>query len=130
MENLLNWVLLIVLALFLYSGIKITQENERFAVIVLGRFQKLIGPGLVLKLPGTGREWKRIAIGDEGEYIGDRIAKFGTVSIPIEGSSITEGHRVRISSFSNNKIWANDNGPRKEFTACHRCGYKNPVEKE
>ena len=127
MENFVTLVLFAVVALFLYSMIIIAQENERFAIIVLGRFQKLKGPGLVLMLPGTPGVWKRIAIGDEGEYIGGRIAKFGDTSIPIEAINITEGHRVRITSFRDNKVWTSDEGPRRKFIPCERCGYKTPV---
>ncbi len=44
-----------VLVVYLALSIRIANENERFAVFVLGRFAGYKGPGLVLKMPGGTR---------------------------------------------------------------------------
>lgn len=44
-------VLIALVALFLYSAIKITREYERAVVFFLGRFQEVKGPGLILIIP-------------------------------------------------------------------------------
>jgi regulator of protease activity HflC (stomatin/prohibitin superfamily) len=46
-------VLLILIAMFLWSAIKILPEYERGVVFFLGRFQSVKGPGIVLLIPGV-----------------------------------------------------------------------------
>lgn len=46
-------VLLILIAMFLWSAIKILPEYERGVVFFLGRFQSVKGPGIVLLIPGA-----------------------------------------------------------------------------
>lgn len=43
---------LIVIALFLFVSIKILKEYERGVIFLLGRFQKVKGPGLIIVIPG------------------------------------------------------------------------------
>jgi len=45
--------ILIVLAVLLFSAIKILREYERGVVFFLGRFQSVKGPGLVIIIPGV-----------------------------------------------------------------------------
>ncbi|SVC78008.1 uncharacterized protein METZ01_LOCUS330862, partial [marine metagenome] len=40
------------IALFLFSAIKILKEYERGVIFFLGRFQKVKGPGLIIVIPG------------------------------------------------------------------------------
>ncbi len=44
-------IFIIIIALFLYSAIKILQEYERGVVFMLGRFWKVKGPGLIILIP-------------------------------------------------------------------------------
>lgn len=46
------FIWLILVALFLYSAIKILREYDRAVVFQLGRFWKVKGPGLILLIPG------------------------------------------------------------------------------
>jgi regulator of protease activity HflC (stomatin/prohibitin superfamily) len=46
------FILLIFIALFLYSSIKILKEYERGVIFLLGRFWKVKGPGLIILVPG------------------------------------------------------------------------------
>jgi regulator of protease activity HflC (stomatin/prohibitin superfamily) len=47
--------LIAILALFLFSAIKILQEYERGVIFLLGRFWKVKGPGLIIVIPGLQR---------------------------------------------------------------------------
>jgi regulator of protease activity HflC (stomatin/prohibitin superfamily) len=42
----------IVIALFLFVSIKVLKEYERGVIFLLGRFQKVKGPGLIIVIPG------------------------------------------------------------------------------
>ena len=46
-------VLVILIAMFLWSAIKILPEYERGVVFFLGRYQAVKGPGIVLLIPGV-----------------------------------------------------------------------------
>jgi regulator of protease activity HflC (stomatin/prohibitin superfamily) len=46
------FIWLVLIALFLYSAIKILREYDRAVVFQLGRFWKVKGPGLILLIPG------------------------------------------------------------------------------
>jgi len=43
---------LIIILLFLFSSIKILKEYERGVIFLLGRFQRVKGPGLIIVIPG------------------------------------------------------------------------------
>ena len=44
--------IIIIVLLFLFSSIKILKEYERGVIFLLGRFQKVKGPGLIIVIPG------------------------------------------------------------------------------
>lgn len=48
-------VFAVLLALFVFSAIKILNEYERGVVFFLGRFQSVKGPGLIIIIPGLQR---------------------------------------------------------------------------
>ncbi|MDD5434670.1 MAG: slipin family protein [Nitrospira sp.] len=53
MELLLSPVIVIIIvAMFLYSAVKILKEYERGVIFMLGRFWRVKGPGLILLIPG------------------------------------------------------------------------------
>ncbi|KPK60178.1 MAG: hypothetical protein AMJ59_07845 [Gammaproteobacteria bacterium SG8_31] len=45
--------------LFLFSSIKILKEYERGVIFLLGRFQKVKGPGIIIVIPGIQQMVKR-----------------------------------------------------------------------
>lgn len=54
MELLLSpLILIIIVAMFLYSAVKILKEYERGVIFMLGRFWKVKGPGLILLMPAV-----------------------------------------------------------------------------
>ncbi len=48
-----SWI--IVLAIIVLISVKISREDERFAIFRLGHFSKIAGPGLVLLIPFVDR---------------------------------------------------------------------------
>lgn len=48
-------LLIIFIAMFLWSAIKVMPEYERGVVFFLGRFQAVKGPGLIILIPGVQR---------------------------------------------------------------------------
>ncbi len=46
---------IVVVALFVFSAIKILNEYERAVIFLLGRFWKVKGPGLIIVIPGIQR---------------------------------------------------------------------------
>ncbi len=48
-------IIIAIVALFLFSAIKILAEYERGVIFLLGRFWKVKGPGLIIVIPGIQR---------------------------------------------------------------------------
>jgi regulator of protease activity HflC (stomatin/prohibitin superfamily) len=51
--------LVALVVLFLFSSIKILKEYERGVIFLLGRFQKVKGPGIIIVIPGIQQMVKR-----------------------------------------------------------------------
>ena len=123
MENIVTLLIgSLVLIVILYQSLKIANENERFAVFVLGRFLDFKGPGLIFVVPGTQRI-VRLKIGDIGSVKGPEFVTFGDVDIPIDGlSSFRVGQSVRIDRFDGARpvIAASSVAPK---TMCPNCGH-------
>lgn len=97
---LLSAILIMILA----SGLKVTAESERFAVVSVGRFVRLAGPGLSFRLPGSAEQWTRIKLGDSGKYLGDGLAEVNGATIPILDEDLRPGDSVKVTSFRDNFI--------------------------
>jgi len=108
MEFITNNIVLIPLAvivIFFVSGIRIANENERFVVSALGRYVGIKGQGLLLKWPNSSFIWHRVALNDDGQYLGDGLVKIGEAVFPAESTeSLITGDTVKISSFKNGAI--------------------------
>ena len=125
MENWVPYIVLVVVALTFLSGFKIAKEHERFAVFIMGRFFKLKGPGLVLRIPGQSSEFVRIAIGNRGELVGDGFAKFDDKTIPVKLAGIVPiGTPVQIRSFSESEILVYPDTSRGKKVVCEKCGHE------
>ena len=48
-------ILLVLMIVILAASIKVVNEYERIAVFRLGRFVNIVGPGLVLLIPGVDK---------------------------------------------------------------------------
>jgi len=116
------WILLLILALVVASGIRIAGESERFAVSALGRYVKLAGPGLLFRLPGSPQVWTRLKLGDIGRYVGDGMGEFKGISVPIQVSDMSENDLIQIVSFRDAKVWASRASERT--ITCEKCGHE------
>lgn len=99
-------IVLVALACILFAfSIRITQEDERFVVLILGRYGGLKGPGMSIKLPGSAPNFTRIALGDRGTFLGDGLVNINGTSFPafIE-YSINSGDSVTIVSFREEEV--------------------------
>jgi len=117
--------ILIVVALvtiIAYSSIRIANENERFAVFVMGRFWKFKGPGLVFK--AATMKLIRLKIGDIGVVTGPEFVKFGESDIPAsQASEFGIGDAVSILSFGEDGpfLARSDRAPKQR---CPNCGHE------
>jgi regulator of protease activity HflC (stomatin/prohibitin superfamily) len=116
------WVLLLIIALVVGSGIRVAAESERFVVTALGRFLKLVGPGLLFRLPLSPQVWTRLKLGDTGRYAGDGIGEFKGISVPIQVTDSSENDPVQIVSFRDGKVWASRSAERT--ITCEKCGHE------
>ncbi len=118
-------ILLAIVAIYIMMAIRIAQENERFAVFALGRFVGLKGPGLVLKMPGGGSDFHRIALGAEGEIQSTELVLIGNRPVPFTSSdSMRSGTKVRVSGFDSARVKVE---PLQRFIVCEKCGHKNAL---
>ncbi len=110
--------------LIVFLKIKTLGENERFAVITFGKYQKLIPPGLHFKISGSEVIWLKLSLGQLGSYLGDGIAEFKGMSIPVNFDE-KPTHGVKISGFKEDHVWVS---PSKTISvSCEKCGHQNEV---
>lgn len=112
------------LFLLVASRIKVIPQDQRFAVVVLGKFQKLVGPGVAIKYQGAITQWARLSLGQPGRYLGDGLADFQGVALPVRFDEPPKDG-VRINSFASNEVWVE---PTEVLTVrCEHCGRYNEV---
>ena len=101
---LLTFVLLLVVIVLLMTALKIAGESERFAVFVLGRYESLSGPGLVILAPFIHKAL-RLRIGDTGVLVSREFCRFGDTDVPVAaGDHLVVGQPVRIDGFEDGAI--------------------------
>jgi len=95
-------------------------------VIVVGMFQKLKGPGILVKWPGGEVLWIKVAVGDRGEVLTPGWVRIRDRDLPFKPDhSIQVGNFVRIMGFTEDKlIVAYDNNQERSMT-CENCGHEN-----
>ena len=117
-------LILIVLCIWLPTRIKILKENERFVVTTLGRYIKIIGPGLLFKWQGSETAWTRISLGEVGRYLGNGTSEFQNIPIPVKFSNQPK-QGVKIEKFADGEVWVE---PSKIITVrCEKCGHYNEI---
>jgi len=84
-------VFVLILAVYLLAAIRVANANERFAVYAIGRFVGLKGQGVLLKIPGGGTEWIRVALGSEGEVQSNELVLLERHAIL--RSDVNNGHQ-------------------------------------
>ena len=125
-DNIGLWILLVLLAFFFALRFRIVREQERFAVIALGKFTSLKGPGILFKLSGKEVKWIRVSCGDRGEVISPGVIRVNGADVPFVGDSdLRPGIFVRVSGFDAAKVKVvNDQDQRRVFV-CEKCGHEN-----
>jgi regulator of protease activity HflC (stomatin/prohibitin superfamily) len=124
-NNALNFFFLIIFVLFI-AGIKILRDQERFAVILLGKFQKFKGPGIVVNWPSAEIKRIKVSVGDRGEVLTPGWVHIRDRDLPFKSdNSIQVGNIVRIMGFTEDKlIVAYDNNQERSMI-CENCGHEN-----
>ena len=115
-------ILLVVVIAVAYQSFKIANENERFAVFLLGRFYKFKGPGLVFKT--NLMKLVRLKVGDRGTVTGPEFVRFGESDVPVpQASEFRVGDAVRILSFNDSVpfLTRSDETPSQR---CPNCGHE------
>jgi regulator of protease activity HflC (stomatin/prohibitin superfamily) len=124
-NNALNFVFLIIFVLFI-AGIKILRDQERVAVILLGRFQKFKGPGLMVKWPSTEIKWIKVSVGDRGEVLTPEWVRIQNRDMPFKpDNSIKVGNFVRIMGFTEDKLIVAYDDNQQRSMICENCGHAN-----
>lgn len=95
-----DWMVLLVLGAWLVSSwVRIAREDQRYALLRLGKFTGLKGPGIVLVYAPIDRAVP-LSVGDEGERISAEAGVFQGVHVPIwPDDPIPIGGRMRIVGF-------------------------------
>lgn len=121
-SDLLVVVLVLVALLVIYSSIGIAQENERFAVFMLGHFVRFAGPGMVMKT--VAMRFVRLKVGDIGTVTSQEFVKFGDADIPFGNlESFAVGEPVKIDGFDGTEPRLASSALRPK-TRCPECGHE------
>ena len=121
-------IITIIIVFFLYRSIKVAADQERFAVIALGQFKELKGPGLLFKFFGNEVEWIKLRLGDRGEFVSPEFGRFNDKDIPVIIDSGTQiGSLIKIIGFDENKIVAHLDSEQCRTYVCEKCGHENKI---
>jgi len=121
-------VIIIIITITLFSILKIAREQERFAVMKLGKFIELKGPGLLFKLFGGNTEWIRLRLGERGELVSPEFGRFQDKDIPVTVDSGTQiGSMIKIIGFDGNKVVAHLDTEQRRKIICEKCGHENKI---
>lgn len=120
-------IVLLIVAVFLATGIKIASEQERFAVFRLGRFFGFKGPGICYKLANI-EKWVRIKPGDRGELMDTALANINGADVPVQiDGKANVGQFVRVKGFRGDQILVSPDPIQGRTVTCQKCGHVNPV---
>lgn len=121
-------VVLLIVALIALSLIRLVPENERYARLILGRFTGFKGPGLVLKLRGSGTEWKRVRLGERGTVLSSDVGRFPGGDLPIVVDGYPKvGAFVRVTGFQEKHIMVAVDPDQSRVVVCSKCGHQNVI---
>ncbi len=97
-------IFIIAVMLLLAFSMRVVPEQQRIAVIRLGRYAGLKGPGMVMVVPYMDRECK-ISIGDQGELTGDQTGNFHGIQVPvIADANRLPGASIRVVGFTRDRV--------------------------
>ena len=109
--------------LFLISGVRRVNEDERMVVHRLGRFMGLKEPGIRMVVP-TVDETVKLALGARGEALDGERARFGTTEAPIRSTdALRPGSIVRVVGFGADHAEVVLDDDQTRSFVCAKCGH-------
>jgi regulator of protease activity HflC (stomatin/prohibitin superfamily) len=119
-------ILIVLLMIFLFTRLKIAQENERFAVHVLGQYKGMKGPGLLIKWTGSETKWSKVKADDRGKAVTHDMVRILDVDIPYQSvEKVKIGDYLRISGFDGEKVIVVMDPDQRGSFVCKKCGHHN-----
>lgn len=106
-------ILIIILILFGVSSVHYVAQDSRLATIADGAYQRLLGPGWVVVLPGS-LLIQPLQVGEGGTYLGNGLADFSGQVMPVVGAGLAAQAPIEISGFEENAIRARKAGSEGE----------------
>lgn len=126
LDNIGLWVLLLIIVVFLIARIKLVKDQERFAVVTLGKFSGLKGPGLLYKFSGREVQWVRVSSGNRGEVVSPGVVRVNGADVPItSGNDLSPGTFVRVSGFGHDRMDVVADSDQRRAFVCEKCGHEN-----
>ena len=121
-------IAIIILLLLLARCLKIAAENQRFAILRLGKYAGLKGPGLLLKFSGSETLWERLTVGDRGELVAPGIGQFKRVQVPVEiDRGVLAGSTIRLIGFTGDSVLTMLDPNQQRKVVCEKCGHEMTV---
>ena len=123
------WYIIIGAAIaFIVSKIRIIPEDQRRAIVAMGRFRGFKGPGVAMKWSGRDTIWSPVSIGQLGELLDSNLGRFEDVTIPIKvEDEAMFGDVIRIRAFEDDKACVVRNPDQKQTFLCEKCGHENRI---
>lgn len=118
-------VLVLLAAVQLFIGIRVANEDERFAVITFGKFVGIKGPGLILHNPPLTK-LVRLKLGTEGQIQSVTLVAIDGAALPFKSTGrVRPGMKVRVSGFEPTAVNVE---ALDQFVVCEKCGHKNVLK--
>lgn len=127
--DLIGVLIVAVVAMVVLSRvIHVASEHERFAVIELGTFKGLKGPGVLLKLDRNA-QWLRVKLGDRGELLAPGVARVGGGKLPVRADgAISVQQFVRVTGFEgegvDSRVVVRLDANQQREIQCPKCGHR------
>lgn len=101
---MLETIFIVLVMVFLAFSARIVTQQQRIALVRLGRYMGLKGPGVILVVPYMDRASK-ITIGDQGVLMENGMGKFQEFKIPVVfTSSIPTGASIKVVGFAKERL--------------------------
>jgi len=130
---LMGLVVGVVLLFMALTGIvRVASEHERFAVIELGRFKGLKGPGVFFKF-SRHLQWLRVKLGDRGELLAPGVARIAGGELPVTTNDPVSARQfVRVIGFegkgSGSRLVVELDPDQRREIQCLKCGHVMELE--
>lgn len=97
-------IFIVLVMVFLAFSVRIVFEQQRIALVRLGRYMGLKGPGVILVVPYMDRA-RKITIGDPGVLMTDGTGMFQEFQIPVVFTDrISTGASIKVVGFAKERL--------------------------